>query len=293
MMSVSRRSSGADSRAFGEQLTRMAHRADGIADFVRDARGQAAERGELALLHALGHEAGVLEKNQRRARVRCRRAARSAVGSPARRRRRRSSTARPRALRLAPGAQANRAGAARPRRRSAPGTACVVAENLGGGLVDQADVVGGIDHQQALAQVLHDVLRQIGEVREVDVLLPDQAPRSRACGSPGSWRTAAMVNSTDAEQSGGGIDGDVGVAGELLPNGDATARRSRRRRPGTARCAAAAGTPVRRRARATAAPGRCAMPPQACSSSIRHAMSTAAWRIGLDVGAAPGAGAPG
>ena len=49
-----------------------------------------------------------------------------------------------------------------------------VAENLGRGFVDQADPVRGIDHQQALAQVLHDVLRQVGEIRQIDVLLAYQ-----------------------------------------------------------------------------------------------------------------------
>jgi hypothetical protein len=49
-----------------------------------------------------------------------------------------------------------------------------VADDLGRGLVDQPDPVAGIDHQQALAQVLHDVLGQFGEIRQIDVLLADQ-----------------------------------------------------------------------------------------------------------------------
>ena len=55
---------------FGQQLRRMAHRADGIADLVRDARAQAAERGELRLLHLLRDEARVLEEHQHRRRIR-------------------------------------------------------------------------------------------------------------------------------------------------------------------------------------------------------------------------------
>ena len=49
-----------------------------------------------------------------------------------------------------------------------------IPEDLGRGFVDQADLVGGVDDQQALAQMLHDVLRQVGEVREIQVFLADQ-----------------------------------------------------------------------------------------------------------------------
>ena len=62
MISVSRRSPGTHIRALGQQLAGVAHGADGISDFVGDARGQPAERCELALLHALGHQTGVLEE---------------------------------------------------------------------------------------------------------------------------------------------------------------------------------------------------------------------------------------
>ena len=69
MMSVSRRSSGPHVGTFGEQLAGVAHGADGIADFMRDAGGQPAERRELALLHALGQETRVFEENQGGARA--------------------------------------------------------------------------------------------------------------------------------------------------------------------------------------------------------------------------------
>ncbi len=124
MMSVSRRSSGRDVRTFGEQLAGVAHGADGIAYFMRDAGGKPAERRELALLHALGHEARVLEENQGGAR-RPRRAARNAAESSARRPPPRTSRARRPAVRPAARCSTNRAGAARPRPPSAPGTACV------------------------------------------------------------------------------------------------------------------------------------------------------------------------
>ena len=58
----------------------MAHRADRIADLVRDARAQPAERRELRLLHLLGDQARVLEEDQHRRRARCRRAGRNAAG---------------------------------------------------------------------------------------------------------------------------------------------------------------------------------------------------------------------
>ncbi len=67
MISVSLPLLGPDRRALGEQLAGMAHRAHGVANLMGDARREATERRELALLHALRHEARVLEKDQRRA----------------------------------------------------------------------------------------------------------------------------------------------------------------------------------------------------------------------------------
>ncbi len=49
-----------------------------------------------------------------------------------------------------------------------------VAEDLGRGFVDQANLVGRIDDQQALAQVLHDVLGEVREIGEIEVFLADQ-----------------------------------------------------------------------------------------------------------------------
>ena len=46
-----------------EQLARVAHRADRIADLVRDARAEPAERRELRLLDALGDQRRVLEED--------------------------------------------------------------------------------------------------------------------------------------------------------------------------------------------------------------------------------------
>ena len=66
MMSVSRRSSAASCLGFAEQLRGVAHGAHRIADLVRDARGQAPERGELRLLHLFLDERRVLEKDQHR-----------------------------------------------------------------------------------------------------------------------------------------------------------------------------------------------------------------------------------
>ncbi len=50
----------------------------------------------------------------------------------------------------------------------------IVTENLRRRFVDQANLVSGIDNEDAFAQMLHDVLRQLGEIRKIDVLLADQ-----------------------------------------------------------------------------------------------------------------------
>ena len=63
MMSVSRCSSLAHARRLREQLAGVAHRAERIADLVRDAGAQAAERRELRLLDALGDQRRVLEED--------------------------------------------------------------------------------------------------------------------------------------------------------------------------------------------------------------------------------------
>ena len=67
MMSVRRRSCGRQRGDSRQQLRRVAHRADRIADLVRDAGAEPAERGELRLLDALGDQRRVLEEDQRRA----------------------------------------------------------------------------------------------------------------------------------------------------------------------------------------------------------------------------------
>ena len=46
----------------------------------------------------------------------------------------------------------------------------VIAEHARRRLVDQADALLIVDHQDALAQMLHDVLRELREIREVDLL---------------------------------------------------------------------------------------------------------------------------
>ena len=66
MMSVSRRSCVDSVGDFGQQLRGVAHRADRVADLVRDAGAEPAERGELRLLHALDDQRRVLEEDQRR-----------------------------------------------------------------------------------------------------------------------------------------------------------------------------------------------------------------------------------
>ena len=53
------------------------------------------------------------------------------------------------------------------------GVGALVAEHLRRRLVDQPDAVLRVDHQDALAQVLDDVLRELRQVLEVDFLSPD------------------------------------------------------------------------------------------------------------------------
>ena len=61
----------------------------------------------------------------------------------------------------------------------------IAAEDLAGRLVDQADAVLLVDDDEALAQPLDDVLRELREVGEVEVALAHQrlalaqAPRER------------------------------------------------------------------------------------------------------------------
>ena len=65
--------------------------------------------------------------------------------------------------------------------------------------------------------MLHDVLRKVGEVREIDVLLPNQilalphAARDDA-------RRCRHREEHDPEKAGGGIGGDVGAAFEVQPD---------------------------------------------------------------------------
>ena len=68
MISVRRRSSLGELRRFRQQLARMAHGADRIADLVRDAGAQPAEGREFGLLDLLLDQARVLEEDQHRAR---------------------------------------------------------------------------------------------------------------------------------------------------------------------------------------------------------------------------------
>ena len=186
MMSVRRRSCGDSVGRLGQQLRRMAHRADRVADLVRDARAQPAERGELRLLHALGDQRRVLQEDQRRSRCRCCRATRSAA-APGCRRRTASSVQRaelPVVGVPAPGIEQVQ----QARRDFAERRACLhgrAMQQQRGRLVDQADRVVRVDDQDALAQVLHDELVQLGEVRDVDFALADalfalaQAARQR------------------------------------------------------------------------------------------------------------------
>ncbi len=85
----------------------------------------------------------------------------------------------------------------------------IVAENLRRRLVDETNLVGAVDDQEAFAQMLHDVLRQLGHIREIQVFLANQglALAHAACREAGG---GGDDEQQDSEQSGGGVRVDVG-----------------------------------------------------------------------------------
>ena len=201
---------------------------------------------------------------------------RSAAGSRARRRRRRSSMATLRPLALPPGRQ--RVQEAR-RYLAHQGTrnGVVVAENLRCGFVDEADLIGGVDHQQAFAQVLHDVLRQLREVREVDVFLANQIlALAHAAGDEA--RGGSDDEQHRPEQAGGRVGVDIGVPPSCCQMVSARtamaamAARNSALRGGSRNANAPTGTRNSR-------PRPLATPPQACSSRSSTNMSTVACRM--------------
>jgi hypothetical protein len=212
----------------------VAHRADGVPDLVRDAGRQPAERGQLGLLHALGEPAGVLEEHdQRRGPAAAERREvgldfPAAVGRDDRRILDRRAV-RPPAPPLDVVEQARR-DLAEQRPRAGLG-----AEDLQRGLVDQPHAVLRIDDDDALAQVLHDVLGQLGQVREVEVALADlrlgraqPLREERAAAGDQEQHDAVVAGLREAERSSeaGGPDD------ELL----AEQRERRGRRDDRARC---------------------------------------------------------
>ena len=124
-ISVRRLSSSDSDGGFAEQLRGVAHGADGIADLVRDAGGQPAERRELRLLDLRREQLGVLEEHDDRRGLGAaeRREMRldhvAAVGRDEGLRRR---GRRRRALRAR--SRVDRAAAARPRRAARPDRRC-------------------------------------------------------------------------------------------------------------------------------------------------------------------------
>ena len=149
----------------------MAHGADRIADLVRDAGAEPAERGELRLLDRSASSV-----------VSSRKITTPGAGFAAERREMRPDHARRRrpSMKASTATRRSCAGAgARSRadtaaaarlRRAARRVGAAVAEHLRRGLVDEPDAVLRVDDQDALAQVLHDVLRELRQVREVDLL---------------------------------------------------------------------------------------------------------------------------
>src|SRR5579871_4896057 len=193
----------------------MAHRAYGIADLMSDACREAPERCELALLYPLGHESRVLEEDQRGTRSQSQgcEVRLDNTGTIGRDEGGRSLFG---LGRLAPRAQ----GIQEPRRylpRQRSRNGMRISENLRGAFVDEANSVCGIDHQQTLAQVLHDVLRKLGEVRKIELLLAHEilalahATRHDAC-------RGRDREEHHAQETGRRISRDVKIAVELLPD---------------------------------------------------------------------------
>ena len=171
-ISVSRLSSSDRDRGFREQLRRMAHGAHGIADLMGDARGKPAEPGQLGLLDLGGQQLGVFEENDDRRRFATteRREVRlddvAAIGGDEGLRGRRGVGGV-----LPPGfEQIEQLWRSLTEQRARKGTA--ITKHMSRGLVDQADAVLMVHHDDAFAQVLHDVLRKLGEIGEVHLLAP-------------------------------------------------------------------------------------------------------------------------
>ena len=162
----------------------MADGADGIADLVGDRGGEPAERRQPRLVDAVVERGQVLEKDQDRRRIavaerREMRAhfAQAVDGEEVPADRVRHRRALPPHREEVQQARRNLADE-RIRRR-------IAAEDLPGRLVDEADAVLLVHHHEALAQPLHDVLRELREVGEVEVALAHerlalaQPPRER------------------------------------------------------------------------------------------------------------------
>ena len=149
----------------------MAHGTDGIADFVGDAGAQSSEGGEFGLLDALGDQRRVFEKDQGRALVRFVERDKvglhhiAAIGGH------HGERAHLPIVGMAPPGPEQEQQSGRHFAQRGAGFYCAVHQQLRGGFVDQANAVVFIDDQNALAQVLHDELVELGEICDVDVAL--------------------------------------------------------------------------------------------------------------------------
>ena len=239
-MSVSRWSGLGESRVLAEQLRGVAHRADGIADLVRDAGGQPAERREPCLLDAVVEQQSCPRGRSGRAADRRCRAARSAgalraaVDGDEGSRRPRPSPARSAAT-----SRAGTGGAARPRRRARS----PLHRRRGSAGADS--LIRRMRSCSSTTTMLsrscsHDVLRELREVGEVEVALAHerlalaQAPRERRDRERGDQDHAAEQPRLREVR---------GVGQPAEPQHDLLAQhaeRGDRGRP-SSRCAAAAG----------------------------------------------------
>ena len=181
---------------------------------MRDAGGKPAERSELRLLHLAGEHAGVLEEHQHRRGFDSaqRREMRGDLAGPVR-----SNEAavavRLRHRVLSPGGQQIQ----QARRRFAEqcaGESRAVAKDFGGRFIDQADPVLRVHDEDALAEVLHDVLRQLREIGEIHFLAPHQ--RFTFAQTRGDRPDAERDQENDrAEYAGAGVVRGAGTREQL------------------------------------------------------------------------------
>ncbi|MCE3286373.1 MAG: hypothetical protein K0R70_2629, partial [Steroidobacteraceae bacterium] len=199
---------GRQVRRITQQLAGVAHRADRIADFVRDARAQPPERGELRLLCAFGDDARVLQEHQRGSaadlgqRDEVRPDRRAAVGAHDL-----AIDVATVGVLLAPRIEQVRE-PRRDQRERRSGQHRRAPQQAGGRLVDESHAVELVDDEDAFTQVLDDELVQLVQVGDVEVALLDE------CFALAQPRGVRDREQRDREQARPGEPGDEEIRGQ-------------------------------------------------------------------------------